>query len=466
MSNENERSNFCRSVGVFFLAIILTFSICVQAAPVNSHKAEKAVKGWLKTNSKPLETPLPSDIVSVEVYSDQTGDTQYFVVNLEPEGYVIVSPDDRLEPVIAFSSDGSYEPDNENPLFTLITRDTLARKNALKDKHAEEGKKTKKQKKWDRFLAKSDQTYRIYTSLSSVTDMRVAPFIESRWSQGNVGGSPCYNYYTPPNQEPDSDSYNNYPCGCVATAMAQLMRYYEHPTTAIEYRLYDYRVENVSGYSAYPKGGDGSGGAYDWANMPLVPTSGLTPTQRLQIGGICLDAGLSCQMNYAPGGSGAAIYFAQEGLVNTFMYENVIHAWGLDGYGPAIPIPVEAVRHILNSNLDAALPVMLGIYTIGGGAGHAVLADGYGYDGGTLYHHINMGWGGSADAWYTMPDILSYDAIDTMNYNIYPTGTGEIISGRITNDSGLPVEGVTVEAFQGETVIQTVTTDQYGIYAF
>ncbi|MDH4201657.1 MAG: C10 family peptidase [Phycisphaerae bacterium] len=448
-----------RPIRVFFIAIILFFGVCVQAAPVDSFKAEKAVKGWLKTNRKPLGALLSVDIDSVETYTNQTGDIQYFVVNLDPEGYVIVSANDLLEPVIAFSSDGSYEPSDENPLFTLITGDTLARNKYLKEKgkHLEKGKKTKKQKKWNRFLVASDQTYQTYTDLSSVTDIRVPPLVQSRWNQGSVGGSPCYNYYTPPNQEPDGDSYNNYPCGCVATAMAQLMRYYEHPTTAIEYRLYDYLLEDVSGYSAYPKGGDGSGGAYDWANMPLVPTSGLTSTQRLQIGGICCDAGLSAEMNYAPGGSGASMYDASQALTGTFMYENSIIVY-------EFPYTVTNATQTINSNLDAQLPVAVSISATGSTVGHAVLADGYGYDGETMYHHINMGWGGSADAWYNIPDIYTYDEIDGIIFNIYPSGTGEIISGRITNDSGMPVEGVTVEALQGTTVIQTAVTSQYGVY--
>ena len=51
---------------------------------------------------------------------------------------------------------------------------------------------------------------------------------------------------------------------------------------------------------------------------------------------------------------------------------------------------------IINPNLDAGCPVMLGIDPIG----HAVPCDGYGYDLSTLYHHLNYGWSGNFNAWY------------------------------------------------------------------
>ena len=43
----------------------------------------------------------------------------------------------------------------------------------------------------------------------------VPPLIQSKWSQNNG-----YNYYTP----------NNYPVGCVAVAMGQIMKFHEYPT--------------------------------------------------------------------------------------------------------------------------------------------------------------------------------------------------------------------------------------------
>jgi hypothetical protein len=111
----------------------------------------------------------------------------------------------------------------------------------------------------------------------------------------------------------------------------------------------------------------------------------------------------------------------------------------------------------INSNLDASKPVGLGIFNSKkdlNEAGHGVVADGYGYNGGILFHHINMGYGnlssnpsGNLDAWYNLSRIIDYDLVNAVIYNIYPskptTGT-EIISGMIATSSDVSPTGAIV----------------------
>ncbi|OPZ97498.1 MAG: hypothetical protein BWY71_01599 [Planctomycetes bacterium ADurb.Bin412] len=117
----------------------------------------------------------------------------------------------------------------------------------------------------------------------------------------------------------------------------------------------------------------------------------------------------------------------------------------------------------MNPNLDAGQPLLLGI--AGGGYSHAVVADGYGYDSGTLYHHINFGWNGSNDAWYALPNVDTYTNIGTCIYNVRTAGSGEIISGRVTDAAGNPLAGAEVSCKIGSTVVQQITTNARGIYA-
>ena len=451
------------SRSVFFVTIIFITSICVQAKPVNSFKAEKAVKGWLKTNRKPLETPLPGDIASIEIYADPVGQAQYFVVNLKPEGYIVVSSDDELEPVIAFSPKGAFDSSLATPLGLLVHKDTLARNK--KTKRIQERKKSnersEKQKKWDQLTAKADQTYTISYGLSGVTDVRVSPLVQSEWGQTHDGtDDDCYNYYTP----------SNYPCGCVATAMAQLMRYHQYPAAGIGLHTEEIFVDSVA-QNATTRGGNGSGGAYNWSDMPWVPV-GATDTQRSAIGALCYDAGVAVGMDYAEDGSGAFLSYPQystdadRALVSIFQYSNCISGRnGGDNLGVSL-------NQMANPNLDAGLPVILGVYdSANTGSGHAILADGYGYNSQTLYHHLNMGWQGQDDVWYALPVIngsetgYDSDVVDDCLYNIYTSGTGEIISGRVTDTASDPLENVVVKAQQGETVIAQDSTDAKGIYA-
>ena len=66
-----------------------------------------------------------------------------------------------------------------------------------------------------------------------MSDVRIAPLTQSTWDQQTAAGAgttACYNYYTPPY---GAGNITNYPAGCVATAMAQLMRYYQFPSAGI-----------------------------------------------------------------------------------------------------------------------------------------------------------------------------------------------------------------------------------------
>lgn len=152
---------------------------------------------------------------------------------------------------------------------------------------------------------------------------------------------------------------------------------------------------------------------------------------------------------------------AQTALKNTFYYSNAV--MGGNEYSEI----GQGLTGMINPNLDAALPVLLGISD--SDSGHAIVADGYGYQFSTLYHHLNMGWAGQSDAWYNLPDVdasYSYNVVNACIYNVYMNGTGEIISGRITEMSAAPISGVVVTA-QATTggPTYTASTNNNGIYA-
>jgi hypothetical protein len=239
--------------------------------------------------------------------------------------------------------------------------------------------------------------------------------------------------------------------------MAQVMRYHQHPVDGVGVRGFTIWV-NGNEQTAYTLGGNGSGGSYLWSQMDLTPDCGTSSTQYQAIGALCFDAGISVHMSYYNDGSGANMGYVNDALTGTFDYGNAVYAYNGDGISTA------RLENIINTNLDAEYPVILGLRspTV---VGHAIVADGYGYNTSTPYHHLNMGWDGADDAWYNLPDVIHWDTVVACIYNTYVSGSGEIISGRVTDVQDAAIAGVTVIAETSTAQTFTDTTDSRGIYA-
>jgi len=459
-----------RSRGLFRLILALLLSgltIPVFSKPVGKAQAALAVSRWLAQDQRPLGVVLNPSIQGVSVYDTQDGIPGWYVVGLYPEGFVIVSADDQIEPIIAFAETGIFDSRDKNPLFALTKRDLTDRQRkarAVQDarkKSALIEKPTPAESKWSRLLTGRSLAVE-QPGLTSLSDLRVGPLVQTRWNQLSCPGPfACYNYYTPPNAP---GSLQNYPSGCVGTALAQMLFFYRYPTRAVGKQSFSLYVDWVP-TTLTLRGGDGKGGAYNWSRMPLSPDATSTLAQRQAVGGLCFDAGVAILTEYTASGSSATIDDVNEKIKSVFGYTNSRLAYVEHGGD----LMILGFNDIVNPNLDAGLPVMLSIHSFEAGANHEILCDGYGYQSSTLYHHVNLGWGGTSDAWYALPDIDSYLAKFEMAYaclyNVYPTGTGEILSGRVVDTRGKAVSGAKVIVQRTKGGSWTATTNSHGIYA-
>ena len=433
------------------IAAVWLFCPAALAKPIVQDDAVTAVHGWLHQPGRGLKTPLGNEVKDTEVYTDAAGDPLYFVVNLQPSGFVIVPADDLVEPILFFCPAGQYVASEKNPLGALVMQDVPGRLALARAKAAAanlQPHQKNAQRKWGQLRAATADA--ALPGLSSVSDLRVAAIMQSLWDQSSTAGGLCYNYYTPGNV------YD----GCVATAMAQLMRFYQYPTAGVGTASFEIEA-NGTWESANLRGGNGSGGPYDWADMPLVPANGLTTTQRQAIGALCYDAGVSVNMEYSGSGSGADPTEIAPALKSVFFYSNAICGGNGNNFGSGL-------IGMLNPNLDAGFPCLLSIYATNGD-GHEIVADGYGYESSTLYYHLNLGWSGYDNGWYNLPDFDAggYDWVTVAFclYNVYPAGNGEIISGRVTDSAGAAISGVTVTGTRAGGGVYTATTNAHGIYA-
>ena len=469
------------------LLAVLALSGNLWALPTTAYDAKLAVTGWLKADPQPLGMTLGQEVTAVETFTDDFGTTAYHIVYLHPYGFVIVSADDMIEPIIGFADDGVFDPAPDRPLGALVTNDLSGRIAVVNSTFSlmaisPQTAVTETQRKWEYLIGLGATPSDGFALMGeppieddNLSDIRVAPLIKSKWGQIGTNGddseSPaCYNYYTPQNLDGRASFVegdpNNYPSGCVATSMAQLMRYNQYPREPIEPKQFTITVDGQTMTRELLRG-EGPDGAYNWVDMLLSPGNNATDEQRRAIGALCHDAGIAVGMEYTDEGSGATLYDAAAALVDTFGYSGAI----LGENGESIRSRRE-LRDMINPNLDAGLPVIVGIknssYSNGG---HAPVCDGYGYNNSTLYHHFNMGWNGHNDCWYNLPDVncpdgAPYDLITRCVYNVFTEGRGEIISGRIIDGEGKPIRDAVVTAQSDDGGgLHTAETNIAGIYA-
>jgi len=460
---ERSRITFGQCVLLLATALAVTNAF---GAPTSSQQAETVVRGFLRTDPQPLTATLGQVVKKSVTFQNIQHEEIYHVVFMEPSGFFIVPADDLVSPIIAFSSGDSFDPSDSNPFGALVSQDLASRvqrvRQLQKAKQAKgtnlsvKGREQTSLNHWKALSEASDGL--VEMGLGSVSDVRVDPLVQSEWSQTTVSGDACYNYYTPPNA---AGSASNYPDGCVATAMAQLMRFWQHPTAGIGTTSFSIEVDGV-GESRSLRGGDGSGGGYVWSNMVLIPAGGTTLAERQAIGSLCHDASVSVNMSYTATGSGTDTLQAGNALRTTFGYANAVR-----GYNGSSNFDADDLWQMVNPNLDSGYPVLLGI--TGSVGGHAIVCDGYGYSDSVVYHHLNMGWAGNDDVWYNLPNIdssPSFESVYKTVYNVYVTGSGEILSGRVTDSSDQPVSGATVTAVRSGGGTYTMSTSANGIYAF
>ena len=440
----------------------------VGGAPVGMSSATNLVAGWLALDPAPLTENLGHHIKDVETVKNGQGDALYYVVHLAPAGFVLVAADDRIEPIVAFGARGDFGPSARNALRALANKDLPARL-ALARAHPGAARFVNARRIWRVFTEGWKTPPPATPALeSNVSTVAVAPFLPTLWDQTSVGHDSelaCYNYYTPPYAAGNVD---NYPCGCVATAMAQMMYYFQYPTAGVGTNSFDIGIDGALA-GARLRGGDGAGGPYVWSNMPPVPQNP-APVQCQAIGALTYDAGVSVSMAYSSDDSETTLLSARQALAGTFLFSNAVIG-GQDNSG-LFAFESGASINMVNPNLDARLPVMLGIWSQPGREGIACCATATVTSARTLYHHLNLGYSGTDNGWCALPEhqhgALSkpaYTNISSCIYNVYPSGGGEIISGRIVDGFGNPVPGVTVSASRVGGGAFTANSDTNGIYA-
>ena len=440
------------------VAVSVIVVLCASAEEVSADSAGVAAQRWLEDGAA-LGCNLGVAVDSIRTCSPQE-DASFHVVKLKGGGFVVMSSDTTREPVVAFSSGGDLVESDADPMWVLLKKDLALRigeevatnrKSGLLKATSGGSSASGNEAKWNRLLGKSSGLLRASQGVSSISDVRVAPLVQSKWDQEDVGDGHCYNYYTP----------NNYVCGCVATAGAQIMRYFAWPRLDVSVAPFTNTHCEVDGSTRTLTT---QGGYCNWSQMPLVPDGSITEQERQAIGKLTSDIGICVGMSYAGNGSSSGGYMLSEVFTNHYGYANALSLeWRHDISGS------DDMKNALLSNFDAGLPVAIGL---SGAGGHEIVGDGYGYSDDTLYLHFNMGWSGTDDAWYAPPKLAgsqyNFSVLDGCVCNIFTNSAyanGVICSGRVLDPTGAPIANAVVSAKKSGTVVKSATTNAKGIYA-
>lgn len=219
----------------------------------------------------------------------------------------------------------------------------------------------------------------------------IAPMLETQWNQDAPYNNNCPSTYA------GQRTYT----GCVATAMAQVMRYHRYPSTATGRVSYKWNngTRNVS------LSLDLSEVSFDWSDMAdsYGTENPGTTAQQQAVATLMQACGYSVSMNYGAGsrGSGTQSYRIRQAMATNFGYDKGMNMQSRDYF------MAEEWDEMMYENLRTVGPC---IYNgQGSSGGHSFVCDGYRPDG---FYHINWGWGGRSDGYY----LLS--ALDPTNTGI------------------------------------------------
>ena len=355
-----------------YLFLILSFSF---TATVDQIRALNIAENFYFSKKDPRNSEF--SYRSINLYEHKNSQI-FHVIVLNPKGYILISSNDLLMPILGYSFDENFSfssvPVNIEYLFDQYSNDLQEqnRLNNIYDNIVDE---------WTKFSQPVE---------FEGQNRNVAPLISARFNQDSAWNNMCP-------EDPDGPGGNVY-VGCVAVSMAQVMHYWSYPEVGYGthgYNHWDYGYQYADFGNSY----------YDYNDMPNSYAT--TESQEL-----LYHCGVAVNMGYGNDGSGASVFGGNpstyHAMRNYFLFKNSMSQVFPENYSTS------QYRNLLQDELDQNRPIIYVGYSDDGG--HAWNIDGYDGD----YFHNNWGWGGSQNGYYLLSALNGFNYSQGALINIEP----------------------------------------------
>ena len=319
----------------------------------------------------------------------------YYVFNIGNNGgFIIVSGDDIAAPVLGYSTEGSFNMDEMSPGFSFWLETVQGEISYALDNGIEQDEQTAGQ--WADYLSEGLPIRRAAS---------VAPLLKTQWGQKAPFNDMC-----------PLIGNTRALSGCVATAMAQIMKYYGAPE---------------SGAGSYG-GIDFTKASYSWEDMRFDygTKNGIeniigTQKEKEAVATIMYHAGVSVDMGYGTDWSGAFNVAVPKALSTYFGYDKNFK------YRSRFHYNDDDWVYTIKNEIGEGRPVLFGASDENGNGGHSYVCDGFDSSGKL---HFNWGWDGRGDGYFVFSalNVLDYK----FNKNQY------IVTGLQLNKNGVEVPEV------------------------
>ena len=368
---------------ILFILISISFLTISFSQTINYSDAEKVARNKIVLMGDKHSYSIIGD---ANIITDQYNQPLFFVFNLSPAGYIVVTSRTDLPPVIAYSFENNFTSDNslQNPLCELIITDIESRIASIGTLHKNTLEVRKKD--WENLLAGTIDSKTMFQQWPEAGTTSTGGWLETNWTQSSP-----YNIYCPIDPVTSQRSY----VGCPATAMAQIVNYYE----AINSTKFTDDDDYYHSYAGRNFWIDDDHEEYGFLSFPDINVflasiatkyEVITPLTNDEKAALSFACGVAAHQVFTSEGSGT---FGVDQALDAYMKFGFNDALLLDGSDTSM-------FSIMSQNIMEARPIHLAVVNEQWNSGHNVVVDGYNTD---SYYHVNFGWGGSNNGWYLLP---------------------------------------------------------------